>query len=1210
MQGLQGRVTHTEMRFSTGITGLTSTNRRFSLTHGLLNLFDLRHSGNFLSWRGKRNELVVHCRLDRAMSNSSWAEVYPFSRCEYMRFEGSDHRPLLTHLDLTKKRKKGIFRYDRRLKDSEELTNIIKSAWTFDSEEGVEEKISRCRSEIISWTKQKYQNSQKLIEKLKEELEDTMSSQETNQDLISSINIRLLHAYKAEEEFWKQRSRQLWLTLGDKNTGYFHAITRNRAVINKFSVIEDKEGQPIHSEEGILQVISDYFSELFTSIDGDRNTTIQTAIHPCITEEINQKLTILPSPEEIKRACFSIHADKAPGPDGFSASFFQTNWETVGPNLIIEIQSFFSSACLQTSINKTHVRLIPKTRSPQKMTEYRPIALCTVFYKIISKLLSRRLQPVLQAIISENQSAFVPKRAISDNVLITHEALHYLKTSKAKKMCFMAVKTDMSKAYDRIEWDFIRLVMERMGFHPKWIKWIMQCISTVSYSFLLNGAAQGSVVPQRGIRQGDPLSPYIFILCSEVLSGLCTKAQMDGTLPGLRVAMNSPRINHLLFADDTMFFCRSDAQSCKTLLHILKVYETASGQKINKEKSAITFSSKTGEHIKLQAQRILGIQRVGGLGKYLGLPEMFGRKKRDLFNQIIDNIRQRALSWSSRFLSIAGKAIMLKSVLAAMPTYTMSCFKLPGSLCNRIQSALTRFWWDSSAENKKMSWIAWSKMTKSKRDGGLGFRDITAFNDALLAKISWRLLTKPSCLLARILLGKYCPSNPFLSCSVPASASHGWRGICIGRDLISSQLGRAIGSGITTSVWYDPWISLTSPVVPMGPVPEKSQNLKVSELICPISKEWDKAKISLILPQYEQDILSLRPSKLGAEDKYIWLPTKTGEYSAKSGYHEASKEDSTNLQPIPRSEDFNWLKEIWNIRCSPKVKFLLWKAMRNAIPSGKNLKDRGINREAVCPHCGEDESNLHLFFHCTFARKIWELAPLKSPIHPTLVTSLKAGIELTNRLLCLPPLGIGHGNLSPWIMWMIWISRNKKIFEHKQPNSADTLTQAIILAKEWNMAQSDTSSNPKPHLDRTLQFVDADSIRIFSDAAWREDSKEAGFGWIWMDTVTGLESHGSSTATNVCSPLMAESIALLLALKQALNLGFQKVIFASDSQLLIKALNAEPFSKELYGIHHDILLLSLNFIECNFTFVKREQNMKADGVAKSALLSLSSVTNL
>lgn len=146
----------------------------------------------------------------------------------------------------------------------------------------------------------------------------------------------------------------------------------------------------------------------------------------------------------------------------------------------------------------------------------------------------------------------------------------------------------------------------------------------------------------------------------------------------------------------------------------------------------------------------LGIANQGGQGKYLGLPEYFGRRKKDLFTLIVDRIRQKAVGWSTKFLSSAGKITMLKSVLSAIFSYTMSCFKLPASLCKRIQSALTRFWWDSKPDQKKISWVAWNKLTRSKKDGGLGFRDVECFNDSLLAKLSWRILQTPQCLLARV----------------------------------------------------------------------------------------------------------------------------------------------------------------------------------------------------------------------------------------------------------------------------------------------------------------------------------------------------------------------------------------------------------------------------------------------------------------------------
>lgn len=290
-----------------------------------------------------------------------------------------------------------------------------------------------------------------------------------------------------------------------------------------------------------------------------------------MTRDQNAKLKEIPSDNEIKEATFSIHPDKAPGPDGFSASFFQANWDAVGPAVIAEVRDFFLSGHLAQSTNNTFVRLIPKSTGAKRTEDYRPIALCNVFYKIISKLLSLRLKPVLATIISENQSAFIPGRAIADNVLITHEVLHFLKNSRAEKKCTMAVKTDMSKAYDRVEWGFVEAVLKRLGFDEIWISWIMQCITTVTYSYLINDSVYGNVKPYRGIRQGDPLSPYIFILCGEVLTGLCKKASRDGTLQGIRVARACPRVNHLLFADDTMFFCQANKTSCETLVKIQRL---------------------------------------------------------------------------------------------------------------------------------------------------------------------------------------------------------------------------------------------------------------------------------------------------------------------------------------------------------------------------------------------------------------------------------------------------------------------------------------------------------------------------------------------------------------------------------------------------------------------------------------------------------------
>ena len=167
---------------------------------------------------------------------------------------------------------------------------------------------------------------------------------------------------------------------------------------------------------------------MFTSMGASSNKaeTVRRALQPMVSDEENNSLIALPTAQEIQDALFSIHADKAPGPDGFSAGFYQTHWQDIGPDIVAEVQSFFAQDRLPEKINDTHIKLIPKIKSPQRVADYRPIALFNVYYKIYSKILTRCLQPILSSIISENQSAFVPDRAISDNVLITHEVLHFL----------------------------------------------------------------------------------------------------------------------------------------------------------------------------------------------------------------------------------------------------------------------------------------------------------------------------------------------------------------------------------------------------------------------------------------------------------------------------------------------------------------------------------------------------------------------------------------------------------------------------------------------------------------------------------------------------------------------------------------------------------------------------------------------------------------
>ncbi|XP_048613143.1 uncharacterized mitochondrial protein AtMg00310-like [Brassica napus] len=218
---------------------------------------------------------------------------------------------------------------------------------------------------------------------------------------------------------------------------------------------------------------------------------------------------------------------------------------------------------------------------------------------------------------------------------------------------------------------------------------------------------------------------------------------------------------------------------------------------------------------------------------------------------------------------------MLKSVLSPIPSHAMSCFKLPVSLCKRIQSALTQFWWDDRMEKKKkMAWIAWNKLIRPKEHGGLDFRDIQSFNEAFLAKLSWRIINNPDKLLSRILLGKYCTSEDFLYVSEKSEISHGWRGVLKGRDLIMENAGWEIGNGKNINIWNKPWLSCDSQERPMGPAPMNFQHLTVADFLLS-NNEWDLDMIRLVLPFEEHKICLLKPSRTGAPDKLAWLGTET-----------------------------------------------------------------------------------------------------------------------------------------------------------------------------------------------------------------------------------------------------------------------------------------------------------------------------------------------
>ena len=345
--------------------------------------------------------------------------------------------------------------------------------------------------------------------------------------------------------------------------------------------------------------------------------TILNSIPQLVTEEMNASLTDNFQAWEVEVALKQMAPLKAPGPDGMPPLFFQNYWDLVKGDITTTVLNYLNSGSLPSSLNHTFVTLIPKVKNPEKVTEFRPISLCNVLYKIFSKVLANRLKRILPLLISEYQSAFLKGRLSTDNILVAFETLHYMKNHNSGSTGFMALKLDMSKAYDRVEWSFLEDVMRQMGFNDKWVALVMACIKSISYSLLINGEPQGHIVPTRGIRQGDPLSPYLFLLCTEGLHRLIQNVANNGEIKGVSLCRNGPKLTHLLFADVSLLFYRATRSECQKVLEILSTYEKLSGQNLNKEKTTLFFSKSTPLDIQSEIMAEFGVTELKQYEAYL-----------------------------------------------------------------------------------------------------------------------------------------------------------------------------------------------------------------------------------------------------------------------------------------------------------------------------------------------------------------------------------------------------------------------------------------------------------------------------------------------------------------------------------------------------------------------------------------------------------------
>ena len=393
------------MKIKAASPGLLRSCSLFNLMLSVLGLQDFKTFGGRYTWLGKRSKYTIMSRIDRAVANCDWLDKFPMATVSLLPWIGSDHRPLLLDTNENKRNKAFLFRYDSRWRLYPGLKQMVEQVYGQENSNlsyGIHSIILQCIKALSRWRSKQITTSQKVIQRLKQEIQGVYDSPIIDYNLLTMLKAKFQLQYRLEEEYWRTKSRVLWLQAGDKNTKYFHNKTRQRRHYNRIAQIQDDQGKLLSKPNDIHRHIENYFLTLYKSHGSSLDNNLMSGIPVSVTEEMNRALTAPILEKEIKEAVFKMNPEKASGPDGMTPNFYRQHWDSIKPGLLSFIKIFFEQERLDPKVNQTHICLIPKVENPITIQDYMPISLANVAYKTISKILAERLKPWLNSIISEN----------------------------------------------------------------------------------------------------------------------------------------------------------------------------------------------------------------------------------------------------------------------------------------------------------------------------------------------------------------------------------------------------------------------------------------------------------------------------------------------------------------------------------------------------------------------------------------------------------------------------------------------------------------------------------------------------------------------------------------------------------------------------------------------------------------------------------------
>ncbi|GJU47294.1 RNA-directed DNA polymerase, eukaryota, reverse transcriptase zinc-binding domain protein [Tanacetum coccineum] len=716
-------------------------------------------------------------------------------------------------------------------------------------------------------------------------------------------------------------------------------------------------------------------------------------------------------PNDVKQEFLSHFQDRFAKPSERRANIddiFRKLFLKIKHDVYMAVNHFFIHGEIPPGCNSSFIALIPKVPDANLVKDFRPISLIGSIYKIIAKILSNRLVNVLGDIVNEVQSAFIAERQMLDGPFILNEILQWCTKKKKKTLIF---KVDFEKAFDSIRWDFLDDVLKEFGFRCKWRNWIQSCLTSSKGSILVNGCPTNEFQFYKGLKQGDPLSPFLFILVMESLHLSFQRIVNAGMFKGI-VLDQSLCLSHMFYADDAIFLGEWSDGNISTLIHVLKCFFHASGLKINLNKSKIMGINVESAQV-IQAAAKLGCLVLKCPFYYLGTRVGGSMTRVQAWQEIVEKVKSRLSKWKSKTLSIGGRLTLLKSVLGSIPVFHMSIFKVPSKVLHILESIRSHFFNGHDPGSKKASWVKWNNVLTDKKRGGLGVSSLFALNRGLMIKWVWKFLSQKDSLWTKVIVAIHGVGGKIHS-EWTSTGKSCWLSILSEvRSLqrkgmyVFDYLTHKMGNGESTKFWLDHWHTrgIFKDIFPRLYALESSKDVTVSSKIGDTSLVCSFRRIprgGIEQNQFDSLVELVRSVTIvPSADRWNWNLESTGIFSVASARRRIDEICLPNI-----GEETRWVK------CVPiKINVLAWKIKTDALPTRFNISRRGIDiQDMSCPICDNAiESTDHLFFRCGLVR------------------------DIANKVLSW--WNLDHANLNSYAEWKSWLvsirmdSKLKKMFE-------------------------------------------------------------------------------------------------------------------------------------------------------------------------------------